>query len=333
MTRILFPFDAYQGQRVLVLGAAGFLGRWVGRLLTDCRSNLFLVVRDHNRAQNTFSRYRVEGETIVADLAAPGVVEKLISEIRPAIIFNLAGYGVDRLERHKKIAFQLNERLPSLLCRAASHLQRGTWNGQSIVHAGSGLEYGKRNGLLTEETEPGPGNVYGASKLAGTLAVQAAARETGGAFVTARIFNVYGPGEHQGRLLPSLLEVACNGGSLPLTEGTQQHDFTYVEEVAEGLLRLGASRAEPGQIVNLATGRLQSVRRFVKVAARLLKIDDSQLQFGKLSSRAENERRIRVDVTKLSRLTGWRPTLEIREGVLKTMQFYQLKSELQEHER
>ena len=78
--------------------------------------------------------------------------------------------------------------------------------------------------------------------------------------VTARLFTVYGPGEHCGRLLPSLIEAARAEKPLELTAGTQLRDLTYVEDVAEGLLRLGLAQAEPGSVVNLATGHLTMVR-------------------------------------------------------------------------
>ena len=105
--------------------------------------------------------------------------------------------------------------------------------------------------------------------------------------VTARLFTVYGPGETPERLLPSLIQAAKAGRPQRLTSGHQKRDFTYVEDAAEGLLRLGQSSAEPGAVINLATGRLTPVRGLVRIAADVLNIPAENLEFGALSDRPE----------------------------------------------
>ncbi len=67
-----FQQDSYQNVRVAVLGAAGFIGRWVARALTAQGARLFLFVRDAVRAAETFAAYGVRGDIIELDLAVPG---------------------------------------------------------------------------------------------------------------------------------------------------------------------------------------------------------------------------------------------------------------------
>ena len=105
--------------------------------------------------------------------------------------------------------------------------------------------------------------------------------------LVARLFTVYGPGEHEGRLLPTLLNAARTGQPAELTNGLQQRDFIYVEDVAEGLLRLGLSCGTPGEVVNLATGHLTTVRECAETAARVLSLSAERLRFGTLPTRAE----------------------------------------------
>jgi nucleoside-diphosphate-sugar epimerase len=144
------------------------------------------------------------------------------------------------------------------------------------------------------------------------------AARTGVHATVARLFTVYGPGEHRGRLLPSLLEAATGDGPVPLTAGTQQRDFTWVGDVVEGLLRLGALGGEPPGLVNLATGRLVTVREFVERAAAVLRIAPERLRFGALPTRPEEMAHDDVSVARLERLTGWRPATSIEEGVRRT---------------
>ena len=187
------------------------------------------------------------------------------------------------------------------------------------MHTGSALEYGICSGDLSETTEAKPTTLYGRSKLAGTLALQHSSAKHGISSITARLFTVYGPGERAGRLLPSLLEIARNGGVLELTSGLQQRDFTYLEDVVEGLLRLGTIRTPPGEIVNLATGQLTSVRGFAETAARVLGIPPEKLHFGAIPVREEEMAHRPVATGKLQKMIHWVPTTTIAQGIQNTV--------------
>jgi nucleoside-diphosphate-sugar epimerase len=163
--------------------------------------------------------------------------------------------------------------------------------------------------------------VYGRTKLMGTQEVMARSAEGGLRALTARLFTVYGPGEHQGRLLPSLIDASQTGRPIQLSMGTQRRDFTYVEDVAQGLLRLGLSNAEPGWIVNLATGRLVSVREFAHDAARVLGMPLELMIFGAVSTRPEEMHHDEVSVERLQSLTGWHPATTVTQGVRATVAF------------
>jgi nucleoside-diphosphate-sugar epimerase len=139
--------------------------------------------------------------------------------------------------------------------------------------------------------------------------------------VTARLFTVFGPGEHPGRLLPSLITAAAAGMPVALSAGAQQRDFTYVEDVADGLLRLGATPDLTGTVVNLATGRLTSVREFAERAARVLEVPAERLQFGALPGHDGEMPHASVHVDLLRQLTGWVPGTSIEAGVSRTRAF------------
>jgi nucleoside-diphosphate-sugar epimerase len=282
---------------------------------------LFLLVRDRDKAEEIFSKYGVGGEIISLDLRRASIVDGVLRAIRPCITFNLAGYGVDPTERDELTAFQINAHLVQTICAAVAG-QHPQWGGPAIVHVGSALEYGVIGGDLPEDACPAPSTVYGQSKLAGTRLLVGACHRFGLGGVTARLFTVYGPGEHAGRLLPSLLETACTQAPLALTNGKQRRDFTYVEDVAEGLLGLGQARARPGEIVNLATGRLTTVRSFAETAADMLAMPPRLLRFGALPTRAEEMNHAEVNVDRLRRLIDWLPPTSPVDGIRKTIQFH-----------
>lgn len=313
----------YQGIRVLVLGASGFIGRWVARALSRCGAHLHLVVRDPATAQRVFDAYGIRGDLVQADLEKdPDSLEMLCKSVRPAIAFNLAGYGIDRSERDENLACRINEQLVQVLCDVMDATRDRDWPGQAIVHVGSALEYGEIGGDLNENSVPNPTTLYGQSKLAGTLALAACCRRSGLSGTTARLFTVYGPGEHDGRLLPALLNAAKTGESLALTTGRQKRDFTYVEDVAEGLLRIGVTGSPGAGIVNLASGYLHPVREFTEIAAKELDIPAENLQFGVVPTRAEEMDHQPVSIRRLRQAIAWSPLTEIQEGVRRTADFF-----------
>jgi UDP-glucose 4-epimerase len=253
------------------------------------------------------------------ELVRPESVRVLFQTLRPIITFNLAGYGVDKQEQDEADFRRINTALVEAICEAAAATRDLGWTGQAVVHAGSALEYGTISGNLREDSLPNPTTIYGQSKLAGTLRLRQCceAHELRG--ITARLFTVYGAGEHAGRLLPSLIETAQNGNRLKLSAGSQRRDFTYVEDVAQGLLRLGLAPAAPGEIVNLATGRLSSVREFAETAARLLKIPQDRLLFGALPMRDSEMQHSEVALERLQQLIQWTPQTDIETGIQQTI--------------
>ena len=317
-------FDAYRGVTVLVLGASGFIGRWVARELSKRGADLHLVVRDEKISRSMFAAYEIYGEVIEMDLRESGSSCELFGKVRPSITFNLAGYGVDSSERDQKITYQINSDLPKSICSAVAKMTDTQWTGQDLVHAGSALEYGIAQGNLSEDTIPNPTTSYGQAKLSGTRELARCCEENGIKGVTARLFTVFGPGEHDGRLLPALLEAADLQDAVSLTSGVQERDFTYVEDVAEGLLRLGlTTEAKPGEVVNLATGQLTSVRNFAEAAAGILGISEDRMDFGAKPTRTEEMKHAPVSIERLRELTSWVPATTVEEGIGQTVRFLQ----------
>lgn len=313
--------DGYRNLKVLVLGASGFIGRWVARLLYADGANVFLNVRDRLMSQKVFDQYGVFGEIIVSDLSDPVLVQEVIHEVKPSIIFNLAGYGIEPSERDQDTAYLVNAELVNTFSEAMSTVRDPNWGGQDIIHVGSALEYGKIRGDLREDSLANPTTLYGKTKLVGTKNLEKCCDLFGIKGLTARLFTVYGPGEHPGRLLPSIMKLEENDGSLQLTAGEQKRDFTYVEDVADGLLRLGLTTGKHGKIVNLATGKLTSVRTFAETAANVLRIPGEKLNFGALPARPEEMLHDPVTIERLKQFTGWVPPTNISAGVYKTKAF------------
>lgn len=313
----------YDGVKTLVLGATGFIGRWVARSLYNSGAKVYLPVRDLSAAKEIFSKYEIEGEIYELDLLNKNLLKELIHQIRPAIIFNLAGYGIKRTEQSADLSYQINAQLVENLCEAVAETSENNWAGQNIIHTGTAMEYGAISGNLAEDSLPNPTTLYGKSKLAGTDTFTKCCQRLEIKGLTARLFAVYGPGESSVRLLPTLIKAAQTKDSIELTAGLHQRDFVYVEDVVEGLLRLGLSTAKAGEIVNLATGELNSIRHFTEISAAVIGISENRLKFGELPTRPEEMKHSPVTTMRLKELTEWIPKTTIADGVRKTLAFEQ----------
>ncbi len=284
----------------LVLGASGFIGRWLARLLTDAGAPVVQAARAPEVLTGDVRRF---------DALESGALEALLGDVRPTVVFNAIGYGVDRSERDEALARRINAELPEAIARRLGP-------GQRLIHIGSALEYGTIGGDLFETSIPNPTTLYGRTKLEGTERLQSYAVQARLQAVTARLFTVYGPGEHDGRLLPSLFAAARSATPLDFTAGEQRRDFTYVEEAARALLALAASgRVSHGEVVNVATGRLVSVRAFIEAAIEVLGIPPERIRFGGRPSRPDEMCHDQVAIGRLRAWIGWAPAVTPEQGI------------------
>ena len=309
------PVDGYAGILALVLGGGGFLGRWITESLLRSGAQTHVTVRTPTDETSPAISHHLE-------ISEAGAVRSLLEEVRPTIVFNAIGYGVDPEEKRapdEAAAAWLNRELPRVLAESLAGIPASApWRGRRLVHVGSVLEYGPIGGRLAETSVERPVGWYAQTKCAGTIALLEVAPRLGLDAVTARVPQLYGPGEHSGRLVPILAQTARSGRPLVLSQGTQFKDFLFVAEAAEGLLRLGLTQGPQGERVNLATGQLTAVREFVTIAARVLQIPNRLIRFehpvpdGELAHDP-------IAIDRLRRLTGWAPTTPPAIGLERTL--------------
>lgn len=313
---------SYVGVKALVLGASGFIGRWIAKALDEQGADVWIVGRKKETLEAVgkecgFNNVR----PLAADLSREGEFGRVFHQIRPEIVFNSTGYGICKTENNEADFWKINSELPKEIALTIGGCGQNLWPGMRLIHVGSGFEYGSVAGNVFESTATNPVSLYGRSKLAGTEFIKQASAKDGLMGLAVRIFTVYGPGEHPQRLLPSMMESTGSNRPLELTAGEQERDFTYVKDVAAGILKLGLLDAVPGNLVNLATGRLTSVREFAENAARVLGLEPNQLKFGAIPYRGDELAQGCVDISLLRKLLGWEPAYSITDGITDTLKF------------
>jgi nucleoside-diphosphate-sugar epimerase len=191
---------------------------------------------------------------------------------------------------------------------------------RTFLFIGSSSEYGDRQGPLTEDMPPtGPLNNYVQGKLAVAAHGLAEAVRRDRVFVHVRLYYTYGPGQTHNSLINQLFASACAGTPIGLSPCEQFRDYIHVTDAAEGIARL-AGTGETG-IVNLGSGGVVQLKAFVQRFWRELGADPSLLAFGAHAKPGHEPTQPHcfADLTKLGRLTSWRPTVSLDDGIRRTV--------------
>lgn len=305
---------SWAGERVAIAGATGFIGRVLVDRLERRGAHVTLLVRDAASAR--------ERDVVVLSTDAPGATAEALAEAMRARatghVINLAGYGVDPKARVLQTAVRVNVEMAALLAEAAA--RAGV---RSFIHVGSNSEYAdpRTDQPVGEDASLETCRIYGASKAAGSLMVQAIAASTGLPAIVARLFNVYGPGEAPWRLLPSLHAALRSGRRAALSPGTQVRDFLHVDDVADGLIALAGAAAMGHReaVVNLCSGTGTSVRAFAEACGRAMRADPALLGFGDLPMRPDDIAHLVGSTRRLHEMTAWRPRFSLDEGLAESI--------------
>ena len=294
--------------RALVAGGGGFVGSALVAALAAVGHDVSVMTTGERALPSPIRTLRL-------DRWHPGCL--LGAEPAPWYdwIFNAAAYGVDPSQTDASAAHLANAELPLAFVDLARRA-----GARALVHVGSCFEYAEpavrrplreSDPLETEKT-------YNATKVAGSLAVVEAARQTGLNAIVARLFGVYGAGERPWRLLPSIHDRLVRGQPVPLSEGSQVRDYLHIDDAAAGLMALAASISlapRAPSIVNLCSGAGVTVRRFAETLADALGAPRELLQFGAIPMRSREIAYLVGDVGYLNSLTPWRPAYTLESGL------------------
>ncbi|MFF6879604.1 NAD-dependent epimerase/dehydratase family protein [Streptomyces sp. NPDC012474] len=281
--------------RILVLGFTGYLGAHVVERLRALPGALVLGGGRSPAADVDVDLARVSPEQLAKTLAAAA----------PDIVVNCAGAtGGDAVT-----LTEVNARGPAVLCAAL----REAAPAARLVHLGSAAEYGPGapGTPVSESAATRPVGPYGATKLAGTVAVTASGLDA----VVLRVGNPVGPGAPSSELpgrIAALLREAGPGPDpvLRLGDLSAHRDFVDVRDVARAAA-LAATAAGPlPPVLNIGGGRAVPVRALVRGLAGLAGFDGRIEE--STSSTAGSARSAQVswqcsDITTAERALGWRP--------------------------
>lgn len=299
-------------RRVLVTGASGFIGKHVVAMGQRLGAELHVLCR--NGLPGLHLR-----EWLV-DIRNAEAVKDAVSAVQPEGILHLVARGVAYGSSSLANLLEVNTVGLVNLLEAAGALRMPP----SVVIAGSGFEYAPNNSPLSELDPLLPASAYGVSKAAATML---AALYAGRMPITVlRLFSLYGPGELEPRLTPSIIEKAIRGESIDLTAGEQIRDYTFVEDAAEAFWRALATseKITSLRVLNVATGVQVILRQFVEALAGVLEDHgiEADLRFGARPYRTDELMVYCADVSRLQSSLSWVPGTPLEAGLTQTVDAY-----------
>lgn len=295
-------------RRVLVLGGRGYLGAPVAARLAALPGVAVLHGGRGRAAGGTGAAggrpdLRADLGTVPVEALSAG-----LAALRPDVVVNCAGMAAGPASALAAV----NARGPAALCEAMAAAVPGA----RLVQLGSAGEYGPGvpGTALSESATPRPAGVYGATKLAGTLAVTGSGLDA----VVLRVFNPVGPGAPASGL-PGRLAAAFRAGppgGVVRTGGLGAYrDFVDVRDVAEAVA-LAASAAGPlPPVVNIGSGRATLVRDLATELAALCGFTGTVEESGAGSERSAAVSWVRADVALAASALGWTPMRTLHDAL------------------
>jgi nucleoside-diphosphate-sugar epimerase len=302
----------------LVTGGAGFIGshlceelarrgervRAVDSLITGKRANLAHVPAvdflEGDLAELAVARRAVEGVDFVLHQAAIPSVPRSVSD---PITSNRAN---------------IDATLNVLVAARDAGVKR-------LVFAGSSSAYGDTPTLPKREDMPtNPLSPYALQKLVGEQYLALFTRLYGLDTVTTRYFNVFGPRQDPSSPYSGVISLfisALVDGHQPIIygDGGQTRDFTYVANVVDGVLRACHAPGVTGRMMNVATGGRISLNQLLATMCDLLGVKATA---DYREPRAGDVRDSQADISLAKQLTGYAPTVDLREGLERTLAWY-----------
>ena len=311
----------YAGSRVLVTGGAGCIGSNLVRALVKANVEKVIVLDDFSSSYR-WNLPNHPGVTLVSgSILCEENLKRAFSE-KPQYVFHLAAHFANQNSvDHPETDLMVNG-LGTLKVLQYSHLV----GVEKFVFASSGCSvYGSQALLPLKEdfVSLHLDTPYQIHKLLGELYCNYFHNYYGLPVAIARYFNVYGLGEVPGKyrnVIPNFIWWALHKQPLPITgTGEETRDFTFVEDIVDGTLRIGIIKEAVGEAINLAS---ETETRVIDLAHWINELSGNEAEVI-FKPRRDWDKVIkrRASIEKARKILGYQPETEMKAGLKKTYEW------------
>lgn len=309
-------------KRLLVTGAAGFIGTNFVRRALDTRPGWHIVAYDAlTYAGNLANLDGLEAtgrfEFVHGDICDPDAVDAVFDPPPWAVINFAAESHVDRSILGAAEFVRTNVLGTQVLLDRARRADL-----HRFVQVSTDEVYGSLGptGRFTEQSPLAPNSPYSASKAAADLLVRSYHVTHGLPTVVTRCSNNYGPYQFPEKVIPLFVTNLLEDQPVPLYgDGLNIRDWIHVQDHCDALLRVLEDGA-PGEVYNIGADNEITNRDLTFAILGALGKGASMIR--PVKDRPAHDRRYAIDSSKLRRALGWSPRVDFARGLRATIQWY-----------
>jgi nucleoside-diphosphate-sugar epimerase len=318
--------EAFRGKRVLVTGAAGFIGSHLVEALAALGAKVVALDDLSRGTWENLKGFDTTVEKATASILDRAAIEQAVGGC--AYVFHQAALGSVPASLDNPLLYHGVNVLGTVSVLEAA------WRCgvRRVIFASSSSAYGDppQPGPREESAPPMPLSPYAATKIAGEAAMHAWVHSYALDTVSLRYFNVFGPRQDPNSAYAAVIAAfakamqAGRSGTI-FGDGRQTRDFTYVDNVVHANL-LAARRAKPlgGQVINVAMGRQVSVNELHEQMAELHGLADAQAIYQ--PPRRGDVLHSLADISRARRELDYKPLVDFREGLQQTVDWYRQRA-------
>ncbi|MBT5400054.1 SDR family NAD(P)-dependent oxidoreductase [bacterium] len=306
-------------KHILITGADGFIGSHLTEMLVS-KGYQIRALSQYNSFNNWGWLENVDCQDqidiVTGDIRDAHYCKQITKDVD--IIFHLAALIAIPYSYVSPDSYvDTNIRGTLNICQAAKE------NGNiRVIHTSTSEVYGTAQYVPIDESHPvQPQSPYSATKIAADAMAMSFYNSFGLPVTIARPFNTYGPRQSARAVIPTIITQIANGvKKIKLGDLTPTRDFNYVDDTCRGFIDLAECDESIGQTVNIGSNFEISIGDTLNLIKELMNsdvefiVDNERIRPGK-----SEVFRLWCDNSKIEELTGFKPKINIREGLQRTI--------------
>lgn len=260
---------------ILVTGGLGFIGHNVVRLLEDQGhtpivldnfTDYGIIPNEELYALHTDRRAQFKAQVYNGDICQGSLINFLLNYHNIDTVIHLASFP------RQKVVNQYPVVASSTMCAGLLSLLESSVNHnvKKFVYISSSMVYGEFSDNVREDAVCDPLGQYGILKLTGELLVRDYTRRTGLIHTIIRPSAVYGPYDVKDRVISQFFDAAMRNETIRVKGADERLDFTFVEDVARGIVKAALASAANNNTYNVTRGRSHSLLDAAKLVQKIV---------------------------------------------------------------
>lgn len=306
----------------LVIGAAGFVGRYLVKEMCNNKIETFVTKLPHEKFTEEFVN------VYDLDILDKDAIVNILYEIQPDYIFHLAAQSsVGVAWKNPLLTVDVNIKGSINVMDAVREL----FYKPRVLLIGSGEEYGyikPEETPILEDNLLRPGNIYAATKACQNMIGSIYAKAYDMDLMMVRAFNHIGPGQAPLFVVSDFckqvaeIEKGIREPVIMVGNLAAKRDFTDVRDVVKAYVKL-IKQGSAGETYNVGSGSAQEIRKILEKVIAMSDVN-IKIETDPNKIRPVDVPIIEADITKLNTLTGWKPEISVEQTIHETLDYWRI---------